>query len=142
MPPESPQALARAITDFLADLPAAVVLEDGLVIFDLACAKYSLTTEQNKCLLHLWSEERNVVRRVESAELRKGELHLHVRKFGQAKPTRLELVRERDQRSPSAKKSSRATYQRFLSAVLQREFPGYKVERLSSAPDLEHSFGP
>src|SRR3954467_1975745 len=101
----TPQSLAQTITDFLAESPAAVVLEDGLVAFDLSSAKYTLSTEQNKCLLHLWSEERNVVRRVEAAELRKGELHLHARKFGQAKPTRLALSREPDQRSPRRRKA-------------------------------------
>ena len=137
-----PEALARTIEAFLVESPAAVVIEDGLVVFDLSTAKYSLSTEQNKCLLHLWSEDRNTVRRVDSVEHHKGELLLHVRKFGQAKPTRLEIVRDRDRRTPSAKKSARAAYQRFLAAVLQREFPGYKIERLSSAPDLEHSIGP
>ena len=60
----SPVHLARTIEDFLNESPTAVVLEDGLGVFDLASARFSISTEQNKCLLHLWSEERNVVRRV------------------------------------------------------------------------------
>lgn len=118
------------------------MLEDGLVVFDLSSAKFSLSTESNKCLLHLWSDERNVVRRVESAQQKNGTLKLEVRKFGQAKPTKLELCQDRDRRSPSAKRAARATYQRFLSAGLQREYPGHKIEHLTSAPDLEHSLGP
>lgn len=137
-----PQSLAQTIEEFLAGSTEAVVIEDGLVSFDLATAKFSLSTENNKCLLHLWSEERNIVRRVESVAQKNGTLRLDVRKFGQAKPSTLEICRERDQRSPSAKRASRAVYQRFLAAVLQREYPGNKVEKLTSSPDLEHSFGP
>lgn len=146
MPPDtlhaSAQSLARTIEDFLAESHDAVVIEDGLVAFDLAAAKFSISTEQNKCLLHLWSGERNIVRRVEDAQLKKDSLQLKVRKFGQARPTTIEICRERDRRSPSAKRAARAAYQRFLSAVLQREFPGHKIEKLTSSADLKHSFGP
>ena len=41
-----------------------MVLEDGKVLFDMREAKYRLATEHGRCTLHLWSEERNVVRRV------------------------------------------------------------------------------
>lgn len=143
MPPESPrEKLAQTIADFLAASPDAVVLEDGLVIFDLSSAKASLSTESNKCLLHLWSGERNIVRRVESAEHKNGRLRLDVRKFGQAKSTKIELCADRDLRTPSARRAGRAAFQRFFSAVLQSEFPGRKIERLTSASDLEHSLGP
>src|SRR5438270_4491643 len=107
----TPRSLARTIEDFLAESPDAVVMEDGLIAFDMASAKYSISTENNKCLLHLWSEERNVVRRVESLEQKNGTLRLDVRKFGQAKPTKLELCRDRDQRTLSAKRTARVTYQ-------------------------------
>jgi hypothetical protein len=143
MPPElQAQTLARTIEEFLSASPDAVVLEDGLVAFDLANAKFSLSTENNKCLLHLWSDERNVVRRVESAGQKNGTLKLEVRKFGQAKPSTLELCSDRDRRSPSAKRAGRAAYLRFFAAVLQREYPGHRIEHLTSAPDLEHSLGP
>src|SRR5438876_5586596 len=122
MPPEpSSHLLARTIEEFLAEVPGAVVTEDGLVTFDLAAAKYSISSENGKCLLHLWSDERNIVRRVESAEQKNGTLRLEVRKFGQTKPTKLELCRDPDQCTSSAKRASRATFQRFLAAVLQRE---------------------
>jgi hypothetical protein len=136
------QTLARTLEEFLGESHDAVVIEDGLVTFDLANAKFSISTENDKCLLHLWSDERNIVRRVEDAKQKKDCLQLEVRKFGQGKPTTIEICRERDRRTPSAKKAARAAYQRFLSAVLQRESPGYKIEKLTSAADLAHSFGP
>ena len=138
----TPQSLAQSIEEFLAESSRAVVIEDGLVTFDLASAKFSISSDNNKCLLHLWSNERNVVRRVESTAQKKDVLRLEVRKFGQAKPTTIDICRDRDQRTPSAKRAARAAYQRLITAVLKREYPAHRVEKMTSASDLEHSFGP
>jgi len=59
----TPDSLARAVQEFLSASRDAVVMEDGGITFDLATAKYSISGEHGKCLLHLWSAERNVVRR-------------------------------------------------------------------------------
>ena len=65
-------ALVHSLQDFLAESPAAVVVEGGEVIFDFTTAKYSCTAEHGKCLLHLWSDERNTVRRVLDSEINVG----------------------------------------------------------------------
>ena len=52
----TPEALARTVEDFLAGARDAIVLDDGAAMFDLAQAKYSISGEHNKCLLHLWSD--------------------------------------------------------------------------------------
>jgi hypothetical protein len=57
-------ALARTVHDFLAESRDAVVIEDGTTLFDLQTARYSLFDRPRQCVLHLWSEERNCVRRV------------------------------------------------------------------------------
>ncbi len=128
--------------EFLAQARDAVVLEDGAVTFDLAQAKYAISGEHNKCLLHLWSSERNTVRRVLEAEVKHEVLRLAVQRLGQSRPTKLEICRERDQRTPTAKRAARLAYQRILHRVLERRFPRLKVDRLSTAMDLERSFGP
>jgi hypothetical protein len=138
----SPEQLARAIQDFLGEAPRAVVREEGETLFDFARARYALSTEHGKCVLHLWSDERNAVRRVVDAELRNGVLRLDVQRFGRAAPARLELCRDRDQRTPTAKNAARSAYRRLLERALAKHFPGHKPERLSSAMDLEKSFGP
>jgi hypothetical protein len=60
----TPEALTRTVHDYLNQASGAVVLEDGAVAFDLGRAKYSISGEYNKCLLHLWSVGRSTVRRV------------------------------------------------------------------------------
>ncbi len=138
----TPETLVRTVEDFLAEARDAVVLEDGAVAFDLARTKYSVSGEHNKCLLHLWSAERNVVRRVLDVEVKDEVLRLAVQRLGQARPTKLEICRERDRRTPTAKRAARLAYQQVLRRALERRFPGFKVERLSTSMDLERSFGP
>jgi hypothetical protein len=138
----TPDALSRTVQEFLSEAAGAVVLENGAVAFDLGQSKYSISGEYNKCLLHLWSAERNTVRRVLEAEVKNGTLRLAVQRLGQARPTKLEICRERDRRSPSAKKAARAAYEHKLRRALERHFPGFAITRLTTGMDLEKSFGP
>lgn len=138
----TPEALSRTVQDFLAEASGAVVLEDGAVVFDLERAKYSISGEYNKCLLHLWSAERNAVRRVLDAEVTHGTLRLAVQRLGQTRPTKLEICRERDRRSLSAKRACRTAYESRLRRALERHFPELAIVRLTTASDLEKSFGP
>src|SRR5271170_5027346 len=130
------------LSDFLQSARAAVVIEDGAIVFDLAESKYSISGEYNKCLLHLWSNERNVVRRVLDAEVKATTLRLQVQRMGQSRPTRLDFCRDRDRRSPAARRAARIAYEPRLRRALERNFPGWTVVRLTTSVDLEHSFGP
>jgi hypothetical protein len=134
--------LASEIQSFLSEAPHGAVLEEGVPIFEVSSARFSLSTERDKCLLHMWSEERNIVRRVLECERKSGALRLKVQKFGAPKSQVIEIVTDRDQRSPSTKRSQRIAYQRLLARVITKEFPGWTIEKLSTSPDLERSFGP
>ena len=136
------QTLAAALEGFLSESNNAVVIEDGAVTFDLGQAKYSVSGETNKCLLHLWSQERNVVRRVLDVENKGETLRVTVQRMGQARPSKLDICRERDARTSSAKRAARVSYQRVLDRVLRQKFPELTVTQLSTSMDLEKSFGP
>jgi hypothetical protein len=114
----TPQALIRTVQDFLSQAAGAVALENGAVAFDLAQSKYSISGEYNRCLLHLWSAERNSVRRVLEAEVKNGTLRLAVQRLGQARPSELEICRERDRRSPTARRMARIVYEQKLRQSL------------------------
>src|SRR5271166_4692360 len=137
----TPDALSKILESFLADAPNAVALENGEVLFDFATARYSISGE-GKCVLHMWSDERNAVRRVLDAELKPRLLRLSVLRFGQSQPTVLEICADRDQRSATALRAIRARYRQIFERVLLREFPGYKLDSVSNRADLEHSFSP
>jgi hypothetical protein len=134
--------LARELEDFFAEHPQAAVLEDGRVIFDMPSARFSLSAEQGRCLLHLWSEERNIVRTVVGLQARKDSLRLETRRFGHARGQVLELVPSSDRRTPSTREATRTKYLRVLERVLAQSFHGWSVEGLRTAADLENSFGP
>src|ERR1700693_412115 len=132
----NPETLVRTVEDLLIGSREAVVMEDGAIAFDLARSKYSISGERNKCVLHLWSSERNVVRRVIEAEVKNEVLRLEVQRLGQARPSKLEICRERDRRTPTAKRAARVTYSRTLQRVLEKKFRGYTVAKLTTAMDL------
>jgi hypothetical protein len=138
----SPAELARLLEQFFADHPSAAVLEDGRLLFEMAIARYSISAERGRCVLHLWSEERNMVRTVVGLEARKETLRIRVRHLGTQRPQSLEVVRDREQRTPATRELSRTRYLRLLERILTRHFNEYKLESLSTAMDLEHSFGP
>jgi len=138
----SPKRLAQAIEAYLAEHPAAALLEDGRVLFDMRFARYAVSEQHGRCLLQLWSEERNLIRTVVEVQERAQCLRLATRRMGAARPQTLELVPTSDRRTPTAREAARRNYQRLLERVLTRQFIGSKVDGLRSAMDLEHSFGP
>lgn len=119
-----------------------MVIEDGQVVFDLVSAQYSISAERGRCLLHLWSEERNIVRHVIEAENKNSSLILSVRRFAQAKPHKLEICRDRDRRTTSARNAARSLYARVLERVLRKSLPDWKLDKLAISIDLERSFSP
>src|ERR1700748_718408 len=141
MPPRASSAesvqtveqISSALESFLAESPRAVVLEDGKVLFDMHEAKYKLATEHGRCTLHLWGEDRNLVRRVSGTVLRNGVLRVSTHRFGQTKPQTLELVTDRDRRTPSTREAIRVKYLRVLERVLLRRFPEFKVGALRTS---------
>jgi hypothetical protein len=136
--------LARSLQEFLAGSSGGVVIEDEQVVFDLQSARHSISAERGRCLLHLWSEERNVVREVLEAELKQGTLTLSVRGFAKARPHRMELRRDSDCRNQTARKAGRSRYARLLERVLRRHSPDWALDRsrLAISMDLERSFSP
>lgn len=140
----TPESLARMLQEFLAETPQGVVIEEGQVVFELESARHAISAERGRCLLHFWSEERNLVREVVEAELKQGTLVMSVRKFAKARPQRLEICRDRDRRSAGARKDARRLYARLLERVLRRHSPDWTLgtRGLSTTMDLERSFSP
>lgn len=137
-----PAILAREVEEFIVASSSGAVVEDGEVLFDLGESRYSISSENGRCVLHFWSSERNCVRRIVDAQQKNGTLQLLVQRLGRPKPTKLEICRDRDRRTSSAKRSQRAAYERALERVLLRTFPGFTADHPKSSIDLERSFGP
>ncbi len=134
--------LVESIEHYLAENPAAAVLEDGRVIFDMRTARFSISESHGRCLLQIWSEERNLVRTVVELQARARCLRIMTRRMGTAKPQSLELTPSSDRRTPTSRDAARRNYVKLLQRVLTRHLPGWRVDGFRSAMDLEHSFGP
>ncbi len=139
---QSPEQIAATISEFLEEHAEAAVLEDGKVLFDLRTAKHSLSTEHGRCSLHLWNDERNVVRNIVAVTARANGLRLSAKRLGHAQPKTLELVSALERRTPTTRDAARTRYQRLLERVLARNLPDWSIEGFRTAMDLERSFGP
>jgi len=138
----SPLQLAASISAFLAEHPAAAVLDDGRLLFDMRRAKYSIAESHGRCVLQLWSDEQNLIRSVVGVESRAGCLRVATRRMGASRPETLELTPSSERRTPTMRDAARRRYLRLLQRVLERSFPDWRPEGFRAAADLEHSFGP
>jgi hypothetical protein len=121
----------------------AEVHEDGKWLAELAGARSELRCELRhegkNSLIHFWSGERSLTRRILCLREKSGDrIVLDVYRFGRAKPSRLEFLRADSGRAPG--KITREQFCARLNQILQERFPDAVIESLTAAPDLEHSF--
>lgn len=130
--------LDRALSE-MAACDAVEIREDGQWLAGLSALNYELRRNGKAALVHLWSSERNLTRRIlrvkEQSPVR---IVLEVQRFGRSAAGRLEFVRTDSPRPEGriTREEFRARFSRFLA----ERFPDAAVESLTSAPDLEHSF--
>ena len=134
--------LAVVVQEFLAKHPEAVAYEEGRAVFALGEAQHAVRSEHGRCVLQIWSGERNLVRTVSAATERNGTLRLSTVRFGHAATKRLDLMSAVQRRTPRTRDPARKAYLKVLERVLQREFPDWAPEAFRTAMDLERSFGP
>jgi hypothetical protein len=129
--------LQACLKEFTAD-GSIEIRENGGRAAPFSGLSWEVRGASEKPLLHLWSENYNLTRRVlaitDHSEQR---LALAVERFGRAKPDRLEFIRleyERAQRD-----LSREAFCDSLGRLLTEQFPDESLESLTVSPDLEHS---
>jgi hypothetical protein len=114
------------------------IRENGGRLAPFSGLSWEVQGAAEKPLLHLWSENHNLTRRVLAITDHSDQrLALAVERFGRAKPDRLEFIRlefERAQRD-----LSREAFCDGLGRLLRAQFPEETLEFLSASPDLEHS---
>jgi hypothetical protein len=128
--------LEASLREFI--VSAAVEVRESGRVARFSRLSWEVRGSGEKPLLHLWSEEYNVTRRVLAITDHSDQrLALSVERFGRSKPDRLELIRvEFDH---SERELSRQAFSGRLSRLLAEQFPDETLESLTTAPDLEHS---
>lgn len=130
--------LERALRE-LSGSGSVEVHEDGEWLAELAGMHCELRRQGKNHLVHLWSEERSLVRRIlRVADITPGRLALEVQRFGRPRPGKLEFFRT-DVPRPTGR-LNREKFRARFRRMLAEEFPDARVESLTTAPDLEHSF--
>lgn len=125
--------------DALAQSGFAEVHEDGEWLAELTPLHCELRAEGQSPFVHLWSERRNLTRRILRIRERSPErIVLEVQRFGRARPGRLELLRKNAPRTPARlnREQFRASLRRWLTEC----FPDATIDSISAAPDLKNSF--
>ncbi|HEY6904157.1 MAG TPA: hypothetical protein VI216_07595 [Candidatus Acidoferrales bacterium] len=117
----------------------AEIREDGEWLAELAAPHCELHLQGKNPLVHLWSDKRNLTRRVlRVRERSEDRIVLEVQRFGRATPSRLEVVRAQSPRP--AKRVTREQFCAGLTRTLAECFPDATIESLTVSPDLENSF--
>ena len=129
--------LEATLREFAA-VPSIEVRENGSRLAPLEGLSWEVRGATEKPLLHLWSSQHNLTRRVlgitEHSEQR---LILAVESFGRSKPGRLEFVRMSFDRP--ARDLTRQAFCDGLRRILAQHFPDEVIESLTISRDLEHS---
>lgn len=130
--------LERALAELVAS-GVVEVHENGRWLAPLAQLRFQVRDQGSYTLLHLWSEERNLVRRVlRVTEQSPDRLVLDVLRFGRSKPDRLELARAGAARP--AGRLGREKWRARFGQLLAEQFPDERIDSLTTAADREHSF--
>lgn len=113
--------------------------EDSRLLGNLAGARYELILRSGHVVLHLWSEESNLVRRIVRVEEQGLEsVVLEVQRFGRVGTGKIALVRAEAPRP--ARRLGRVKFRSRFEQMLAEQFPDERLVSLATAPDLEHSF--
>lgn len=129
--------LKQALDRLLAAGPVKVH-ENGSWLAPLENFQYEIREKSGAVLLHLWSSEAALVRRVTAVDQNTdGHLALKVNRFGRARSGQLEFIRNDWQ--PEIGQLRREQFRPRLVEMLAQHFPDETVDSLTSAPDLEHS---
>lgn len=131
--------ISQAIAS-LASAGALEIREDGQRLASLADFQYEVHDQGSRALLHLWSEQRSLARRVvRIVELSSARLLLEVERFGQSKPGRLEFA------SSAVRTEAKVTREQFseeFQILLHEQFPDEEIESITTAEDLKYSLSP
>jgi hypothetical protein len=130
--------LGQALSKLVSTGPVEVH-EDGQWLASLAGFRSELRTQGKQTLIHLWSSETSLVRRVlriSSCELNR--IQLEVQRFGPGKPATLEFLALG--RARSDLRIGREQFKARFARMLGERFPDAQIGSLTTAADLKRSF--
>jgi hypothetical protein len=138
-----PEALATAIEDFLKASRRPAVLDYGENAVALVPGEYALETRAGRLWIEFWCGNRSISRRILAIERKSaGMLECAVQRFGGKTGTLSFLDLDRPQTAHKMLAGTRRSFAERFRQMLSRQFPGWEIEALSCAMDLQRSFSP
>ena len=129
--------LRRAL-DGLCAIGTPEVRENGEWLAGLDGVQYEVRAQGDAALLHLWSAEQSLVRRVvRLAEETRERVVLEVTRLGYARPAQLEFATGAAPRE--TRRVEREQFSGRLRRILSDYFPDETVESLAASANLRHS---
>jgi hypothetical protein len=130
-----------AIQAFLSQCRRPGALEFGDEMIALLPGQYALEIRSGKLSIEIWSENRSISRRIVDIERKStGILDCLIHRFGN-KPSRLTFMDlDRPQTEHRKLSGSRQNFAEQFRRMLTRQFPGWEIRTLTTAPDLRRSF--
>ena len=129
--------LRRAL-DGLCAIGAPEVRENGEWLAGLEGVQYEVSAQGDAALLHLWSAQQSLVRRVlRVAEESRERVVLEVSRLGYSRHAQLEFVAGGAPRE--TRRVEREQFSSRLRRILTDHFPDETVESLATSADLHHS---
>jgi len=136
-----PEHLLAAIEAFLATCRRPAALEFGENPIPLLSGCYALEIRSGRLSIEIWDETRSVSRRIMSVDRHStGVLDCAIQKFGGQASRLTFLDLDKPQTVHRRRMGQRQNFAEHFRRMLQRQFPGWEVETLSAALDLQHSF--
>ena len=118
------------------------MVEPGEAPVPLESGKFNLETRGAGCVLHAWGTQVNIVRRLSAIEdERPHAIDVVAVSFG-ARQSKLTILDRSRARGAFERNVEQAQFRKFLGRIIEREFGGWKLKRLTSAADLANSLSP
>lgn len=115
------------------------VHENGEWLASLAGFRSEVRTRGKQALIHLWSQETSLVRRIlRISSCEPNHIQLDVQRFGPGKPAKLEFLGST--RPRTTLRISREQFKTRFARMLAERFPDAQIGSLTTAADLKHSF--
>ena len=117
-----------------------LLVENQIELMDLTAAQWRLTIEFGKLIFSAWNPTKSLTRRVEEVAYRDWDrFAVFARKPGGRESSTLEF-RELHASAEADRTAGRTGFLQQLLALLERDYRGWKFERVSNRSDREHSF--
>jgi hypothetical protein len=135
--------VAEVIQRFIAAAVKPAVLDPGEEPLALLPGQWSLSEWNGRLVLEAWDQRRNLVRKITGLqEQRRDRLSLNIERFPKA-TAELQIA---DLAAPAGRelgrRAGRHAFRERFHLMLSREFPGWRIEEVSSKPNLEESLSP